>query len=57
MNQIIQNLNDGKTSLAEVPVPLCNSRSVLIQTTHTLVSLGTEKMLVDFRERIFSSES
>ena len=48
MNQIIQKLNDGKTSLTEVPVPLCNSRSVLIQTSHTLVSLGTEKMLVDF---------
>ena len=53
MNQIIQNLNDGKTSLAEVPVPLCNSRSVLIQTTHTLVSLGTEKMLVDFGKGSF----
>ena len=53
MNQITQNLNDGKTSLAEVPVPLCNSRSVLIQTTHTLVSLGTEKMLVDFGKGSF----
>jgi predicted dehydrogenase/threonine dehydrogenase-like Zn-dependent dehydrogenase len=53
MNQIIQNLNDGKTSLAEVPVPLCHSRSVLIQTTHTLVSLGTEKMLVDFGKGSF----
>jgi len=53
MNQIIQNLNDGKTSLAEVPMSLCNSRSVLIQTSHTLVSLGTEKMLVDFGKGSF----
>lgn len=53
MNQIIQNLNDGKTSLTEVPIPLCNSRSVLIQTSHTLVSLGTEKMLVDFGKGSF----
>ena len=53
MRQITQNLSDGKTSLAEVPVPLCNSRSVLIQTTHTLVSLGTEKMLVDFGKGSF----
>ena len=53
MNQIIQNLNDGKTSLAKVPMPLCNSRSVLIQSTHTLVSLGTEKMLVDFGKGSF----
>ena len=48
MFQLIQNLNNGKTSLEEVPMPLCNSRSVLIQTSQTLVSLGTEKMLVDF---------
>jgi predicted dehydrogenase/threonine dehydrogenase-like Zn-dependent dehydrogenase len=53
MNQIIQNLNDGKTSLLEVPMPLCNSRSVLIQTSYTLVSLGTEKMLVDFGKGSF----
>ena len=53
MNQIIQNLNDGRTTLAEVPVPLCNSRSVLIKTSHTLVSLGTEKMLVDFGKGSF----
>ena len=48
MYQIIQNLNDGYTSLGEVPLPICNSRSVLIRTANTLVSLGTEKMLVDF---------
>lgn len=53
MNQIIQNLKNGKTSLESVPVPTCNSRSVLIQTTHTLVSLGTEKMLVDFGKGSF----
>lgn len=53
MNQIIQNLSNGKTSLAEVPMPLCNSRSVLIKTSHTLVSLGTEKMLVDFGKGSF----
>lgn len=53
MKQVIQNLDDGKTSLAEVPMPLCNSRSILIQTTNTLVSLGTEKMLVDFGKGSF----
>ena len=53
MHQIIQNLKDGKTSLAKVPMPLCSSRSVLIQTSHTLVSLGTEKMLVDFGKGSF----
>ena len=48
MKQILQNLGNGDTILAEVPCPRRGSGSVLIQTTRTLVSLGTEKMLIDF---------
>ena len=48
MKQIIQDLKKGDTILEEVPVPKVKSGSVLIQTTRTLVSLGTERMLVDF---------
>jgi predicted dehydrogenase/threonine dehydrogenase-like Zn-dependent dehydrogenase len=48
MFQLVQSLKDGQSRLEDVPMPLCNSHSVLIQTSHTLVSLGTEKMLVDF---------
>ena len=48
MKQIIQDLKKGDTILEEVPVPRLKSGSVLIQTTRTLVSLGTERMLVDF---------
>ena len=48
MKQIIQDLKKGHTILEEVPVPRLKSGCVLIQTTKTLVSLGTERMLVDF---------
>ncbi len=48
MKQIIQDLKNGDTILQEVPVPVVKHGSVLIQTTKTLVSLGTERMLVDF---------
>ncbi len=48
LKQILQNLGNGETILAEVPCPARSSGSVLIQTTRTLVSLGTEKMLIDF---------
>lgn len=48
MKQILQNLGNGETLLAEVPCPRRASGSVLIQTSRSLVSLGTEKMLVDF---------
>lgn len=48
MKQIIQDLKNGDTLLEEVPVPLVRSGHILIRTTRSLVSLGTEKMLVEF---------
>lgn len=48
MKQLIQNLKSGITSLEEIPVPQPGRGQVLLQTTHTLVSLGTERMLVEF---------
>lgn len=48
MKQIIQDLKSGATILEEVPAPIVKSGHVLIKTTRTLVSLGTERMLVEF---------
>jgi predicted dehydrogenase/threonine dehydrogenase-like Zn-dependent dehydrogenase len=48
MKQIIQDLKNGQTMLEEIPVPLVRSGHVLIKTHRSLVSLGTEKMLVEF---------
>lgn len=48
MKQIIQDLKTGATILEEVPVPQVRSGHILVQTTHTLVSLGTERTLVEF---------
>jgi threonine dehydrogenase-like Zn-dependent dehydrogenase len=48
MRQIIQDLKSGNTILEEVPVPLIKPGSILIRTTRSLVSLGTERMLVEF---------
>lgn len=48
MKQIIQDLKSGETILEEVPAPQVKSGCVLIKTTRTLVSLGTERMLVEF---------
>jgi len=53
MKQIIQDLSKGDTILEEVPVPGVKSGSILIQTTHSLVSLGTERMLVEFGKANF----
>lgn len=48
MRQIIQNLSNGDTILENVPVPSVKYGEVLIKTSRSLVSLGTERMLVDF---------
>ena len=48
MKQILQSLSNGETLLAEVPCPRRPTGCLLAQTSRTLVSLGTEKMLIDF---------
>ncbi|GGG11446.1 oxidoreductase [Dokdonia pacifica] len=48
MKQIIQSFKTGETILEEVPAPQVKSGQVLIRTTKSLVSLGTERMLVEF---------
>lgn len=48
MKQIIQDLKKGNTILEDIPAPLVRKGSVLIKTHRSLVSLGTEKMLVEF---------
>lgn len=48
MKQILQNLKTGATELAEVPSPHAGVGQLLIRTKCTLVSTGTERMLVDF---------
>lgn len=48
MKQVLQNLSTGETQLEDVPVPSMPSGGVLIATSTTLVSAGTERMLVDF---------
>lgn len=53
MKQIIQNIKDGQTILEEVPVPQVKSGHILVRTSRSLVSLGTERMLVDFGKANF----
>ena len=48
MKQIIQDIKSGRTVLEEVPVPQVRAGYVLVKTSRSLVSLGTERMLVEF---------
>lgn len=48
MKQILQSLKNGETEIADVPIPLRAEGHNLIQTSKSLVSVGTERMLVQF---------
>ena len=48
MKQILQNLRNGKTYIADLPVPALKSQHCLIKSTYSLLSSGTERMLIDF---------
>ena len=48
MKQIIQDLSSGVTRLIETPRPAPSSGTLIIDTRCSLISVGTERMLVDF---------
>jgi hypothetical protein len=53
MKQILQNLSNGQTELAEVPCPQAKSGQLLIRTRASLVSAGEVVDLQKFHELSF----
>jgi predicted dehydrogenase len=51
MKQLLQNLKTGLTEVIEVPIPTPQAGEALIQTAASLVSAGTERMVVEFAEK------
>ncbi len=51
MKQLLQNLRDGKTTIAEVPIPTPRAGQALVKVAASLVSAGTERMVVEFAEK------
>jgi len=48
MKQILQNLKNGATELIDKPCPQTGRHQLFIKTSASLVSAGTERMLIDF---------
>jgi predicted dehydrogenase/threonine dehydrogenase-like Zn-dependent dehydrogenase len=48
MKQLLQYMRDGRTMVAEVPVPALKPGTALVRTGASLVSAGTERMVVEF---------
>lgn len=48
MKGILQSLKTGKTEITDIPCPAVARGNLLIRSSRTLVSAGTERMLVEF---------
>src|SRR5436190_2631959 len=48
MQQVVLNMSTGETLVIDAPVPSLQEGHVLIRTRRTLISAGTERMLIDF---------
>lgn len=53
MKQLAQNLRTGETVLLDIPVPPARKGFVLIKSRKSLVSAGTERMLIEFSKANF----
>lgn len=51
MRQVLQNLRSGETMVAEIPIPTPQAGEALVKNAASLVSAGTERMLVSFAEK------
>ncbi len=51
MKQLVQNIKTGKTTIEEVPIPSPRCGQALVRVAASLVSAGTERMVVEFAEK------
>lgn len=51
MKQIIQRVDTGETVLSNVPPPKLQEGRVCVRTVASLISAGTEKMLIDLAQK------
>ena len=51
MKQLLQNMKDGQAVVVEMPVPGIKAGFALVRTAASLVSAGTERMVVEFAEK------
>lgn len=57
MKQVLQNMKTGQMNLTDVPSPQVGAGEVLVSTKASLISAGTEKMLIDFANKSLLSKA
>mgnify|MGYP006285759315 CR=1 FL=1 len=51
MKQLIQSYKSGEMEIAEIPVPACREEGMVVQTHFSLISAGTEKIMIDLAKK------
>jgi threonine dehydrogenase-like Zn-dependent dehydrogenase len=51
MKQIIQNYRTGELKIAIVPIPFCSSNKVLVKNLASLISIGTERSIIELGQK------
>lgn len=51
MKQILQSYSTGKIELADAPVPACSSNNVLVRNVASLISIGTERSIIELGKK------
>jgi predicted dehydrogenase/threonine dehydrogenase-like Zn-dependent dehydrogenase len=53
MKQLLQHIKNGQTVVEEIPVPTPREGQALVKVSASLVSAGTERMVVEFAEKSY----
>lgn len=57
MKQIFQNISNGESYIEDIPLPIVKKGEILISTTYSVISPGTEKSLINFSKSSFISKA
>ena len=57
MKQLLQNIKTGKSSVENIPIPTPRKGQALVKVEASLVSAGTERMVVEFAEKSLAGKA
>ncbi|MBA4317054.1 MAG: oxidoreductase [Flavobacterium sp.] len=57
MKQVIENLKNGKITVVENPIPKCGPNEILVHNLASLISPGTEKLLIEMGKKSLAGKA